>query len=140
VLLDKMCLLHHTADTNEKIVGNIAHGLVVGASAEILQRPSAAVVFADPIWALGATGKIVWPIQGARESACILSKQKDLNRLGRGNDALISSSYANEFASQIINSQVEITKLWTRAASGTAPSSSFWSHDSWPKGELPFKP
>jgi hypothetical protein len=62
VLLDKMCLLHHTADTNEKIAGNIAHGLVVGASAEILQRPSAAVVFADLIWALGATGKIVWPI------------------------------------------------------------------------------
>ncbi len=29
---------------------------------KILRRPSAAAVFADLIWALGATGKFVWPI------------------------------------------------------------------------------
>ena len=27
-----------------------------------MQRPSAAAVFADLIWALGATGKFVWPM------------------------------------------------------------------------------
>lgn len=27
-----------------------------------MQRPSAAAVFADLIWAVGATGKIIWPI------------------------------------------------------------------------------
>ena len=56
-----MCLLHLTADEAEKIAGNIAHGLVVGASAEILQRPGRGH-FGDLIWALGATGKFVWPI------------------------------------------------------------------------------
>ena len=50
-----------TPASAEKIAGNIAHGLVVGASAEILQRPSAAAVFWDLIWARGAPGKFVWP-------------------------------------------------------------------------------
>jgi len=108
-----MCLLHHTADATEKIAGNIAHGLVVGASAENIAEALGRGRFRGSNlgprchWEV----RLADPAQGARESACILSKQKDLNRLGRGNDALISPIYANEFASQIVNSQVEITRI-----------------------------
>jgi pimeloyl-ACP methyl ester carboxylesterase len=59
-----------------------------------------AVITADLVWALGATGKFVWPIpdKGLKK------------RLWGEEDALISSVYAKEFAQRIANSRIEIIK------------------------------
>jgi pimeloyl-ACP methyl ester carboxylesterase len=67
-----------------------------------------AVITADLIWALGATGKFVWPIPDK-------GLKKRLHRVtastlivwGEG-DALVSSIYAKEFADRIAQARVEI--------------------------------
>jgi pimeloyl-ACP methyl ester carboxylesterase len=67
-----------------------------------------AVRMADSIWALGATGKFVWPIPDK-------GLKKRIHRItattliiwGR-HDKLISSVYAREFADRIIDAHVEI--------------------------------
>jgi pimeloyl-ACP methyl ester carboxylesterase len=70
----------------------------------------AAVVTADLVWALGATGKFVWPIpdKGLKKRLHRV-KAKTLIVWGE-DDALVSSLYAKEFAARIANSRVEIIK------------------------------
>jgi len=70
----------------------------------------AAVVTADLVWALGATGKFVWPIpdKGLKKR---LHRVKAQTLIVWGeDDALVSSIYAKEFAARIANSRVEIIK------------------------------
>ena len=68
----------------------------------------AATVVADLVWALGATGKFVWPIpdKGLKKRIHRITA-KALIIWGQ-DDALISSVYAKEFAQRIANSRVEI--------------------------------
>jgi pimeloyl-ACP methyl ester carboxylesterase len=79
-----------------------------------LQMPSdpkeVAVITADLVWALGATGKFVWPIpdKGLKKRMHRI-KAPTLIVWGE-DDALVSSVYAKEFAARIANSQVEIIK------------------------------
>ena len=77
-----------------------------------LQMPSdpkeAAVITADLVWALGATGKFIWPIpdKGLKKR---LHRVKAPTLIVWGeDDALVSSVYAKEFAQRIANSRVEI--------------------------------
>jgi pimeloyl-ACP methyl ester carboxylesterase len=79
-----------------------------------LQMPNdpkqVAVITADLIWALGATGKFVWPIpdKGLQQR---LHRIKAPTMIVWGeDDALISSIYAKEFADRIANSRIEIIK------------------------------
>ena len=64
----------------------------------------------DLVWALGATGKFVWPIpdKGLKKRMHRI-KAKALIVWGE-DDALVSSVYANEFAARIANSKVAIIK------------------------------
>jgi pimeloyl-ACP methyl ester carboxylesterase len=69
-----------------------------------------AVATADLVWALGATGKFVWPIpdKGLKKR---LHRIKAPTLIVWGeDDALISSVYAEEFAKRIANSRIEIIK------------------------------
>jgi pimeloyl-ACP methyl ester carboxylesterase len=69
-----------------------------------------AVITADLVWALGATGKFVWPIpdKGLKKR---LHRVKAPTMIVWGeNDALVSSVYAEEFAARIANSRIEIIK------------------------------
>ncbi len=77
-----------------------------------LQMPSdpkqAAVITADLVWALGATGKFVWPIpdKGLKKR---LHRVKAPTLIVWGeDDALVSAVYAKEFADRIANSRIEI--------------------------------
>jgi pimeloyl-ACP methyl ester carboxylesterase len=69
-----------------------------------------AQITADLVWALGATGKFVWPIPDK-------GLKKRLHRVSAStlivwgeDDQLISSVYAKEFARRIANSRIEIIK------------------------------
>jgi pimeloyl-ACP methyl ester carboxylesterase len=67
-----------------------------------------AAITADLVWALGATGKFVWPIpdKGLKKR---LHRIKAPSLIVWGeDDALISSAYAKEFADRISNSRIEI--------------------------------
>jgi pimeloyl-ACP methyl ester carboxylesterase len=71
-------------------------------------RTEAAIAQADLLWALGTTGKFVWPIPDK-------GLQKRLHRitaptliLWGEKDALVSADYADEFAARIADSRVEI--------------------------------
>jgi pimeloyl-ACP methyl ester carboxylesterase len=81
---------------------------------KVLQMPDdsdeLATVTADLVWALGATGKFVWPIpdKGLKKRIHRI-KAKALIVWGE-DDALVSSIYAKEFAAGIANSRVEIIK------------------------------
>ncbi len=69
-----------------------------------------AVITADLVWALGATGKFVWPIpdKGLKKR---LHRVKAPTMIVWGeDDALVSAVYAKEFAARIANSRVEIIK------------------------------
>jgi pimeloyl-ACP methyl ester carboxylesterase len=79
-----------------------------------LQMPedpdAAATLIADLVWALGATGKFVWPIpdKGLKKR---LHRVKAPTLIVWGeDDALVSSIYAKEFASRIANSRIEVIK------------------------------
>jgi pimeloyl-ACP methyl ester carboxylesterase len=69
-----------------------------------------ATVLADLVWALGATGKFVWPIpdKGLKKRMHRI-KAKALIVWGE-DDALVSAVYAQEFAARIANARVEIIK------------------------------
>lgn len=70
----------------------------------------AAVVTADLVWALGATGKFVWPIPDKGLKKRMHRIKADTLIVWGEDDALISSVYAKEFASRIAKSRVEIIK------------------------------
>jgi len=69
-----------------------------------------ATITADLVWALGATGKFVWPIPDKGLKKRIHRIKADTLIVWGEDDALISSVYAAEFASRIANSRVEIIK------------------------------
>jgi pimeloyl-ACP methyl ester carboxylesterase len=70
----------------------------------------AAVVTADLIWALGATGKFVWPIPDKGLKRRLHRVTADTLIVWGEDDALISSVYAREFAARIAKARVEIIK------------------------------
>ena len=70
----------------------------------------AAMVVADLVWALGATGKFVWPIPDKGLKKRIHRIKAEALIIWGEDDALISSVYAKEFAQRIANSRVEIIK------------------------------
>jgi pimeloyl-ACP methyl ester carboxylesterase len=69
-----------------------------------------AVVTADLVWALGATGKFVWPIPDKGLKKRIHRIKADTLIVWGEDDALVSAVYAKEFASRIANSRIEIIK------------------------------
>lgn len=70
----------------------------------------AAVVTADLIWALGATGKFVWPIPDKGLKRRLHRVTADTLIVWGEDDALVSSIYAKEFAARIAKARVEIIK------------------------------
>ena len=97
-----------------KLVATLYKDLSSEPVKKALQMPedpdAAATLIADLVWALGATGKFVWPIpdKGLKKRMHRI-KAKALIVWGE-DDALVSSIYANGFAQRIANSQVEIIK------------------------------
>jgi pimeloyl-ACP methyl ester carboxylesterase len=69
-----------------------------------------AVITADLVWALGATGKFVWPIPDKGLKKRLHRIKADALIIWGEEDALISSVYAKEFAQRIANSRIEIIK------------------------------
>ena len=100
--------------TPEQLVTTLYKHLDAPAVQAALQMPSdpkqVAVITADLVWALGATGKFVWPIpdKGLKKR---LHRIKAPTMIVWGeDDALISPVYAQEFATRIANSKIEIIK------------------------------
>jgi pimeloyl-ACP methyl ester carboxylesterase len=81
---------------------------------KVLQMPTdpkeAAIATADLIWALGATGKFVWPIPDKGLKRRLHRVNASTLIIWGDDDALISSVYAKEFAARIANSKVEVIK------------------------------
>jgi pimeloyl-ACP methyl ester carboxylesterase len=69
-----------------------------------------ATIVADLVWALGATGKFVWPIPDKGLKKRIHRIKAETLIVWGEDDALVSSAYAKEFAARIANSRVEIIK------------------------------
>jgi pimeloyl-ACP methyl ester carboxylesterase len=69
-----------------------------------------AVVTADLVWALGATGKFIWPIPDKGLKKRIHRIKAETLIVWGEDDALVSSIYAKEFAARIANSRIEIIK------------------------------
>jgi pimeloyl-ACP methyl ester carboxylesterase len=98
----------------EKLVATLYKDLSSEPVKKALQLPedpdALATMLADLVWALGATGKFVWPIpdKGLKKRMHRI-KAKALIVWGE-DDALISAVYAKEFAQRIANSRVEIIK------------------------------
>jgi pimeloyl-ACP methyl ester carboxylesterase len=69
-----------------------------------------AVIVADLIWALGATGKFVWPIPDKGLKKRLHRVTAPTMIVWGEDDALISSVYAKEFADRIANARIEIIK------------------------------
>ncbi len=96
----------------EKLAATLYKDLSSEPVQKVLQMPSdpdeAAIAAADLVWALGATGKFVWPIpeKGLKKRMHRI-RAKTLIVWGE-DDALISPVYANEFAYRIAGSRVEI--------------------------------
>jgi pimeloyl-ACP methyl ester carboxylesterase len=67
-----------------------------------------AVLMADSVWALGATGKFVWPIPDKGLSKRLHRVTAPTLIMWGEDDKLISPVYAEEFASRIADSRVEI--------------------------------
>ena len=100
--------------TPEQLVTTLYKHLDSPAVQAALQMPidpkQVAVATADLVWALGATGKFVWPIpdKGLKKR---LHRVKAPTMIVWGeDDALISPVYAEEFAARIANSRIEIIK------------------------------
>jgi pimeloyl-ACP methyl ester carboxylesterase len=96
----------------QKLLATLYKHLDAAAVQKAIKMPDdpkeAATVVADLVWALGATGKFVWPIpdKGLKKRIHRITA-KALIIWGE-DDALISPVYAKEFAQRITNSRVEI--------------------------------
>jgi pimeloyl-ACP methyl ester carboxylesterase len=77
-----------------------------------LQMPAdpkeVAVITADLVWALGATGKFVWPIPDKGLKKRLHRIKAPALIIWGEDDALVSAVYAKEFAQRIANAHVEI--------------------------------
>ncbi|MHA6794028.1 alpha/beta fold hydrolase [Pseudonocardia bannensis] len=69
-----------------------------------------ALAMADSVWALGATGKFVWPIPDKGLAGRMHRITAPTLIIWGEDDALISSVYADDFASGIADSRIEIIK------------------------------
>jgi pimeloyl-ACP methyl ester carboxylesterase len=105
---------HYMLMPPDKLVATLYKDLGSPAVQAALKMPDdpneVAVVTADLVWALGATGKFVWPIpdKGLKKR---LHRVKAPTLIVWGeDDALVSSVYAKEFASRIANARIEIIK------------------------------
>ena len=112
--LDDAPVAQYMLMTPEQLVTTLYKHLDSPAVQAALQMPSdpkqVAVATADLVWALGATGKFVWPIpdKGLKKR---LHRVKAPTMIVWGeDDALISPVYAEEFAARIANSRIEIIK------------------------------
>jgi pimeloyl-ACP methyl ester carboxylesterase len=98
----------------EKLVATLYKHLDSPPVQAALQMPSdpkeLAVVTADLVWALGATGKFVWPIPDKGLKKRMHRIKADTLIVWGEDDALISSVYAKEFAARIAKSRIEIIK------------------------------
>jgi len=98
----------------EKLVATLYKDLSSAPVQKALEMPNdpeqVAIVTADLVWALGATGKFVWPIPDKGLKKRIHRIKAETLIVWGEDDALISSVYAKEFASRIANSRVEIIK------------------------------
>ena len=98
----------------EKLVATLYKDLSSEPVKKVLELPkdpdALATMLADLVWALGATGKFVWPIpdKGLKKRMHRI-KAKALIVWGE-DDALVSAVYAQEFAARIANSRVEIIR------------------------------
>lgn len=96
----------------EKLVATLYKHLDAEPVQKALKMPDdpkeIAVVTADLVWALGATGKFVWPIpdKGLKKRLHRVSAETLI--IWGDDDALISSVYAKEFANRIAKSRIEI--------------------------------
>jgi pimeloyl-ACP methyl ester carboxylesterase len=98
----------------EKLVATLYKDLNSEPVKKALQMPDdpdqVATITADLVWALGATGKFVWPIPDKGLKKRIHRIKAETLIVWGEDDALIASSYAKEFAKHIANSRVEIIK------------------------------
>src|ERR1700683_165725 len=121
VLLDPIGLWREDAPVTqymllppEKLVAVLYKDLSSEPGQQALKMPSdpkeLATATADLVWALGATGKFVWPIpeKGLKKRLhCV--KASTLIIWG-DDDELVSPVYAKEFPDRIANSRIEIIK------------------------------
>ncbi len=98
----------------DKLVATLYKDLASQPVQQALQLPDdpdqVATITADLIWALGATGKFVWPIPDKGLKKRMHRIKADALIVWGEDDALISSVYAKEFAARIAKSQIEIIK------------------------------
>jgi pimeloyl-ACP methyl ester carboxylesterase len=98
----------------EKLVATLYKDLSSEPVQKALQMPEdpaqVATITADLVWALGATGKFVWPIPDKGLKKRIHRIKAETLIVWGEDDALISSVYAKEFASRIASSRIEIIK------------------------------
>jgi pimeloyl-ACP methyl ester carboxylesterase len=96
----------------EQLVATLFSNLEAEPVREFLTLPTdpqeLAVTMADSVWALGATGKFVWPIPDKGLSKRLHRITAPTLILWGEHDALISPVYAQEFAERIADSRVEI--------------------------------
>ncbi|HTZ03872.1 MAG TPA: alpha/beta hydrolase [Xanthobacteraceae bacterium] len=69
-----------------------------------------AVITADLVWALGATGKFVWPIPDKGLKKRLHRVKAPALIVWGEDDQLVSSVYAKEFADRLAQARVEIVK------------------------------
>jgi pimeloyl-ACP methyl ester carboxylesterase len=98
----------------EKLVATLYKDLGSEAVQKALQMPDDpdefATATADLVWALGATGKFVWPIPDKGLKKRMHRIKADTLIVWGEDDALVSSIYAKEFAARIAKSRIEIIK------------------------------
>jgi pimeloyl-ACP methyl ester carboxylesterase len=98
----------------EKLVATLYKNLASEPVQQALKMPDdpdeVATIVADLVWALGATGKFVWPIPDKGLKKRIHRVKAETLIVWGEDDALVSSAYAKEFAARIPNSRIEIIK------------------------------
>jgi pimeloyl-ACP methyl ester carboxylesterase len=121
VLLDPIGLWREDAPVTqymllppEKLVAVLYKDLSSEPVQQALQMPTdpkeLATATADLVWALGATGKFVWPIPDKGLKKRLHRVTASTLIIWGDDDQLVSSVYAKEFADRIANSRIEIVK------------------------------
>jgi pimeloyl-ACP methyl ester carboxylesterase len=105
---------HYMLMPPEKLVATLYKDLDSEPVQKALQMPDdpgeAATAIADLVWALGSTGKFVWPIPDKGLKKRMHRIKADTLIVWGEDDALVSSVYAKEFAARIAKSRIEIIK------------------------------
>jgi pimeloyl-ACP methyl ester carboxylesterase len=98
--------------TPEEVPGTLFHNLEAQPVQDVLRMPTdpeeLALELADSVWALGATGKFVWPIPDKGLDRRLHRISAATLILWGREDRVISAAYAHEFADRIAGSRVEI--------------------------------